>query len=98
MIKNLSNKIAEDIWQKNSSKHLPRELHLRAKALLTIMNATQSLDDLRIMGEPPNIRLHRLQGNLREYWSITMKNNSPWRIIFKFEKGEFIDVRILDYH
>lgn len=98
MIRNFGNKIAEEIWEQNSSKKLPRELHLRAKAILTIMNATKTLSDLKILGEPPNIRLHRLQGNLKEYWSITMKNGSPWRIIFKFEQGEFIDIQILDYH
>ena len=98
MIRSLGNKIAEDIWERNSSKNLPRDLHLRAKALLTIMHTTQTLDDLRILGEPPNIRLHRLRGNLKNYWSITMKNSSPWRIICRFEKGEFFDVQIVDYH
>ena len=62
------------------------------------MNATSDLNDLKIKGQPPNIRLHKLKGDLKEYWSLTLLNNSPWRIIFKYEKGEFNDVRILDYH
>ena len=31
---------------------------MRAKALLTIMHSTQTLDDLKIKGQPPSIRLH----------------------------------------
>lgn len=98
MIRSLGNKVAKDIWETNKSKTLPRELHLRAKALLQIMNATSVLEDLKIQGQPPNIRLHKLKGDLKAYWSLTLMNTSPWRIIFKYENGEFNDVRILDYH
>ena len=59
MIVGFKGKIAEDIWETNQSKALPRELWMRAKALLTIMHSTSTLDDLRIRGEPPNIRLHK---------------------------------------
>jgi hypothetical protein len=58
--------VTKDIWTTNRSTSLPREFWLRAKALLTIMHATSSLDDLRIQGEPPSIRLHKLQGDRRD--------------------------------
>lgn len=96
MIKSLGNKVARDIWTKNASKTLPREMWMRAKALLTIMHNTTSLNDLIINGEPPNIRLHKLKGGKEEYWSVTIK--LPWTIIFKFKNGEFSDVKIEDYH
>ena len=96
MILNFKGKIARDIWQNNSSKTLPRELWLRAKALLTIMHSTRTLEDLRIRGEPPNIRLHKLTGDRRGYWSITIK--LPWSITFRFVDGEFWEVTIENYH
>jgi len=61
-----------------------------------IMHATSTLDDLRIKGEPPNIRLHKLRGDRREYWSVTIK--LPWCITFKFSDGEFSAVSIENYH
>lgn len=96
MIVSLKGKVAKDIWVTNQSKMLPRDLWLRAKALLTVMHATSTLDDLRIRGEPPSIRLHKLRGDRREYWSITIK--LPWAITFGFNNGEFSEVTIENYH
>jgi proteic killer suppression protein len=96
MIVSLRGKVAKDIWMTNQSKSLPRDLWIRAKALLTIMHATTTLDDLRIQGEPPSIRLHKLRGDRRDYWSVTTK--LPWCITFKFKHGEFSEVMIENYH
>ena len=96
MIVSLGNKVAKDIWEMNKSKSLPKEFWLRAKALMTIMHNTQILDDLKIQGQPPNIRLHKLKGHRREYWSVTIK--LPWCITFKFKNGEFSEVKIENYH
>lgn len=96
MITGFKGKVARDVWERNQSKALPRELWIRAKALLTIMHATTSLDDIRIMGQPPDIRLHKLKGDRADYWSVTIK--LPWCITFKFSDGEFSDVKIEDYH
>ena len=96
MIISFSGKLSRDIWETNRSKTLPSEQWLRAKALLTIMHSTQSLDDLRIKGQPPEIRLHKLKGSRKEYWSVTIK--LPWCITFKYHDGEFSEVKIENYH
>ena len=96
MIVSLEGKVAKDIWTTNKSKSLPKELWIRAKALLTIMHSTSSLEDLKIKGEPPTIRLHKLKGNRKEYWSVTIK--LPWCITFKFRNGEFSEVKVENYH
>ena len=96
MIIGFGNKVAKEIWDKNQSKGLPRELWIRAKALLTIMHSTSTIEDLKIKGQPPNIRLHKLQGDRKEEWSVTIQ--LPWAITFKFKNGEFSDVKIENYH
>jgi proteic killer suppression protein len=96
MITSFKGKVAKDIWERNQSKSLPRDMWLRAKGLLTIMHSTSSIDDLRIKGQPPDIRLHKLKGDRRDYWSVTIK--LPWCITFKFKDGEFSDVKIENYH
>ena len=96
MIINFANKVAKDIWETNESKSLPKDFWIRAKALLTIMHSTQMLSDLKIKGQPPNIRLHKLKGDRKDYWSVTIK--LPWCIIFKFKSGEFTEVKIENYH
>ena len=60
------------------------------------MHATRSLNDLRIRGQPPNVRLHKLAGDRKDCWSVTIK--LPWCITFKFNDGEFSEVAIENYH
>lgn len=96
MIVGFSGKVAKDIWQTNESKSLPRDLWIKAKALFTIMHATSTINDLKIRGQPPNIRLHKLQGDRQGYWSVTI--SLPWCITFKYSAGEFSDVKIENYH
>ena len=96
MIVNFANKVSKDIWDRNSYKSLPRNLWVRAKALLTIMHATDSLDDLKIQGQPPNIRLHKLKGSRKKEWSVTIQ--LPWCITFEFKTGKFSNVKIENYH
>ena len=96
MIRNFDNKTAEEIWETDKSKSLPKEFWIRAKALLTIMHSTSNMNDLIIKGQPPNIRLHKLSGNRSNQWSVTI--GLPWCITFKFKDGEFIDVKIENYH
>ena len=88
--------MAKDIWETDASKSLPKELWVRAKALLTIIHATTEMVDLKIKGQPSNIRLHKPQGDRKGEWSVTIK--LPWCITFKFKAGEFIDVKIENYH
>lgn len=96
MIQSFGNKLAQDIWEQDKSKALPPELWLRAKALLTIMHSTSTIEDLKIKGQPPNIRLHKLKGSRKNQWSVTIK--LPWCITFEFKNGEFFEVTIENYH
>jgi proteic killer suppression protein len=44
----------------------------------------------------PGYRLHELKGDLKNYWSVTVRAN--WRIIFRFEGIDAWDVELIDYH
>jgi toxin HigB-1 len=96
VIVSLGNKAARDVWEKNACKALPKKLWIRAKALMTIMHSTSTLDDLKIKGQPPNVRLHKLKGERKECWSVTIK--LPWCLTFKFKNGDFSEVKIENYH
>ncbi len=80
------------------SKKLPPEHWRRARMLLEIMNASTKLENLKVKGSPPDVRLHKLSGDRKGQWSITVHKTSGWRITFGFENGEFYDVEIIDYH
>ena len=44
----------------------------------------------------PGYRLHPLKGNLKGFWSVTVRAN--WRIIFRFDGTDALDVELIDYH
>jgi proteic killer suppression protein len=61
--------------------------------LLELMEASVNVLDFKI---PPSNRLHKLEGDRKDYWSVTVRDG--WRIIFRFDNGFYWDVKILDYH
>jgi len=44
----------------------------------------------------PGFRLHRLKGDKRNLWSVTVSAN--WRITFEFENGDAYILDLEDYH
>lgn len=96
MIKNIKGKTTQDIFDGVNSKaarSVPVNIHERARDLLDAINAISRVDDLKT---PPSNRLHKLKGSLKDFWSVSV--NDQWRIIFKWENGNAIDVEIIDYH
>ncbi len=96
MLKSFGNKTAEDIYHGNNSRNarkLPALLQGKARRLLDQLNAAPSLNFMRI---PPGNRLESLTGDLDKFWSIRI--NNQWRIIFRWEDDDALDVSIIDYH
>ncbi len=60
---------------------------------LAILNVAARIEDLRV---PPGNRLEALGGKRKGQWSIRI--NDQWRVCFRFEGGNAIDVEIVDYH
>jgi proteic killer suppression protein len=44
----------------------------------------------------PGYRLHALKGDLKGFWSVTVRAN--WRVIFHFQAADVFDVELTDYH
>jgi toxin HigB-1 len=49
-------------------------------------------DDMNI----PGFRLHPLKGSLTGYWAVSVSGN--WRVTFRFDNGDAVDVDYMDYH
>ena len=59
------------------------------------------LDDLAAADKPsqmdlPGLGLHQLMGDRQGHWSVRVSAN--WRITFRFENGEAVDIDLTDYH
>ena len=44
----------------------------------------------------PGWKLHPLKGKRAGYWSVWVTGN--WRVTFRFEGNEAVDVDLVDYH
>ena len=61
--------------------------------LLLALNVAKTLRDLSPL---KSVGLHKLKGERRDQWAMTV--NGPWRICFRFRKGDAYEVEIVDYH
>jgi len=92
MIKSFEHKGLKNFFATGTTKGVQAIHVARLNDLLTALNAMTQIEDLNA----PSFRLHRLKGNKKELWSITVQAN--WRITFKFENGDVYVVNYTDYH
>ena len=96
MIQSFGDKRTEDLFQGISSREtrkFPADLIKVAVRKLDMLNAAYQLEDLR---SPPGNRLEALKGDLKGFYSIRI--NDQWRIIFQWQNGNVLAVKIVDYH
>ena len=93
MIKNFKDDETQKIYQRQRSRKLPSDIQQVALRKLRMINNSVTINDLRV---PPANRLEKLSGNRAGQWSIRI--NDQWRICFRWEGSDAIDVEITDYH
>jgi toxin HigB-1 len=96
MIISFSDKATEDIFNGTSSKasrKFPQNIWKIAFRKLDLLNAAHELKDLLT---PPGNKLEALRGDLSGYYSIRI--NDQFRIIFVWENGNAVNVKVTDYH
>jgi toxin HigB-1 len=71
---------------------LPQDFLRKIARILTVLDAVTKEEDIWQLGSG----IHRLSGDLSDYWSIKVSGN--YRIIFRFKDGDVFDVDYLDYH
>lgn len=64
----------------------------RLKIILQRLNAAVKPEDM----STPGMRFHKLEPRTKGYYSVSVSGN--WRITFKFEGVNAIDVDYVDYH
>jgi len=93
VIKTFKDDEAQKIYQRQRSRKLPSDIQQVALRKLRMINNSVSINDLRV---PPANRLEKLSGNRAGQWSIRI--NDQWRVCFRWEGSDALDVEITDYH
>lgn len=92
MIESFKHKGLRQLFEDDNARGVNSDHVAKLKVILTVMNTAREIGDLDVA----TFRLHALTGNLKGFWSITVRAN--WRVIFKFEAGLVWDVDLVDYH
>jgi proteic killer suppression protein len=93
MIKSFEDRETERVFERRFSRRLPESIQRVAQRKLLILDAAETLQDLRV---PPSNRLEKLSGDRQGQYSIRI--NDQWRICFVWHTGDAYSVEIVDYH
>jgi proteic killer suppression protein len=93
VLRSFRDKETEAIWLRQRSRKLDGAAQRAAWRKLAMLDAAETLADLRI---PPGNRLERLSGDCAGQYSIRI--NQQWRICFTWSDAGPEDVEIVDYH
>ena len=96
MIVTFGNRATSDFYHgisSSGSRKIPAQIKDVALYKLDVLNAVQSLEDLK---SPPGNRLEALKGDFAGFHSIRI--NDQWRIVFRWQDFGAYDVQIIDYH
>lgn len=93
MVLGFGDRETEKVFNLIFSRKLPREIQERAYHKLVAIHEAESLENLR---NPPGNRLESLRGDREGFHSIRI--NNQWRIVFRWEGSDALEVEITDYH
>ena len=93
MIQTFADEETERLFNRDPVKRFPPPVQRPALRKLLILDAAESLDDLR---NPPGNRLEKLHGDRKGQHSIRI--NDQWRVCFRWDAGDAYEVEVTDYH
>jgi proteic killer suppression protein len=92
MIQSIRHKGLRRLYEDDDPRGVIAEHVVKLRDILVRLDASGGVADMDVAG----FKLHPLRGDRRGFWAITVRAN--WRVIFRFEDGDALDVDYVDYH
>ena len=92
MIRSFKHRGLKRLYEQEDRSGIRPDLVQNVEDILARLDAAETVQALNL----PGYRLHPLKGNLKGFWSVTVRAN--WRIVFRFEGVDAFDVELADYH
>ena len=80
------------LYERGDARRLDRRFLTRIRRILTALDEATEPHQMNL----PGWGLHPLRGDRAGQWSVQVSGN--WRIVFRFDKGEAVDIDLTDYH
>ena len=92
MILSFKHKGLKRLFEEDDTRKVKQDHVKRLARILAALDAADSPEQL----DAPGWGLLKLKGNLKDFYAVKVSGN--WRVIFRFEDGDVLDVDYLDYH
>ena len=92
MIRSIRHRGLKRLHDDDDSRGVIREHVEKLRDILGRLDAAGNVADMDL----PGLRLHPLKGDMKGFWTVTVRAN--WRVIFRFAGGDALDVDYVDYH
>lgn len=93
MIRSFRHKGLRSLYVNEPATGVPPEQIKCLRRILAVLDSAASPADLRGL---PGLRPHSLKGRRRGYWALAVSGH--WRVLFRFEGEDVVDVDLVDYH
>ena len=92
MIGRFRHKGLERFFRSGDTRGINPQHAARLRRLLTTLNTSTGPAGMNL----PGYRLHRLKGERKEQWAVSVSGN--WRLVFEYEDENATDIDLADYH
>lgn len=92
MITQFRHRGLERYFTKGTKSGIQAKHESRLRLILARLHASTSPHDMNL----PGLRLHELKGTKKGTWAVNVSGN--WRITFRFDGIDAVDVNYEDYH
>ena len=92
MITRFRHKGLRALFESGSARGIQPSHAERLRLILARLNASQSPQDVNL----PGLGLHKLRGGRAGHFAVSVSGN--WRVTFRFDGQDAVDVDYLDYH
>jgi toxin HigB-1 len=92
MIRSFRSRALKRFFERGDESRIRADHRTTVRDILARLNAAFETGDMDL----PGFRLHALKGEYRGFWAVTVRAN--WRVIFRFDGPDAVDVDYLDYH
>jgi len=92
MIRSFKHRGLKRLYERGDRSQVRSDRLERIEDILARLDVATVPSDLDL----PGYELHSLKGKLKGFLAVKVSGN--WRIVFRFQDGDALDVNLIDYH
>ena len=92
MIKSFRHRGLKRLFERGDRSQVRADMFDKIENILAVLDHADAPEKMDL----PGFRLHPMTGDLRGFWSVTVRAN--WRIIWRYDGADAVDVELIDYH